>query len=293
MLSGWLTEDGGLTTAAMWLVPNPSEFSVRRWMLIGTVASILYLWHISTLSRRPRNSPCPDHGIVLRILYGLFSTWAAEKILAHALHTKRDEPQAEQVGGTVSVVTGPPELRVKVVPILGAAFGGNYAYLIWDETDLDRRAIVVDPADPYPVLRAAAEEKLNLEVLLTTHWHFDHASGNSTMAREVPGLRVVASDREVARVPAVTERLADEQRIEVGNLVITAHTVPGHTLGSAVFEISSRALPGTPSAAFTGDTLFCGGCGRLFEGSALQLHASLRRLRHRLKPDCRIFSGHE
>ena len=290
---GWIPEEGELGSAVLSLIPNPVDFSVRRWLVIGSVTWVFYLWHISTLSRRPRNSPCPDHGIVLRVLYGLFSTWVAEQILAHFLHTKRNEPQAEQVGGTQPVVLGPPQLRIKVVPILGAAFGGNYAYLIWDETDADRRAIVVDPADPYPVLRAAAEEKLNIEVLLTTHWHFDHASGNATFAREIPGLRVIASDREVARVPAATERMHDEQQIRVGSIVVTAHTVPGHTLGSVVYEVSSSALPESPSAAFTGDTLFCGGCGRLFEGSALQLHASLRRLRHRLKPDCQIFSGHE
>jgi len=226
-------------------------------------------------------------------MYGLFSTWLAERVLGHLLHTRPDEPQAEQIGGTLPSVMGPRELRIKVVPILGAAFGGNYAYLIWDEDDPYRRAIVVDPADPYPVLRAAEEERLNVEVLLTTHWHFDHSGGNATFAREVPGLRVVASDRERGRVPALTERLADEQTIAVGRLLVTAHSVPGHTLGSAVFQISSSAAPAAPHAAFTGDTLFCGGCGRLFEGSSLQLHASLRRLRTRLAPNCQVFSGHE
>lgn len=157
-------------------LPNPAAFSYKSWAMLGGLVGITYLWQISTLSRRSRNAPCPDHGSVLRVLYGLFSTWVAEKVLGNMLHTKRDEPQAEQAGGTLPVVMGPPEMRIKVVPILGQAFGGNYAYLIWDEEDPDRRAIVVDPADPYPVLRAAAEEKLNLEVLLTTHWHFDHVS---------------------------------------------------------------------------------------------------------------------
>jgi len=173
MLEAWLPAQGGVLSALVSLVPNYSEIHTGRWILFLLLAAIAYLWYISTLSRRPKNSPCPDHGTLLRVLYGLFSTWVAELVLSRLLHTKKNEPQAEQVGGTLPVVMGPPELRVKVVPILGAAFGGNYAYLIWDETDPDRRAIVVDPADPYPVLRAAAEEKLNIEVLLTTHWHFD------------------------------------------------------------------------------------------------------------------------
>ena len=123
--------------------------SLRRWGLLSLGSSLLYLWNISTLSSRRRNSdnsPCPEHGPLLRIMYGLFSTWLAERVLGHLLHTRPDEPQAEQIGGTLPSVMGPRELRIKVVPILGAAFGGNYAYLIWDEDDPDRRAIVVDPA---------------------------------------------------------------------------------------------------------------------------------------------------
>ena len=123
-----------------------------------------------------------------RVLYGLFSTRFAEWVLARMLHTRADEPQAEQLGGTTAVVMGSAELRVKVIPVLGGAFGGNYAYLVWDSTDPSKRAIAIDPADPYPVLRAAKAEGLTIELLLCTHWHFDHAGGNSTLAAEVATL---------------------------------------------------------------------------------------------------------
>jgi hydroxyacylglutathione hydrolase len=168
---------------------NPATLSLRGWFTLSVCASVIYFRHVSTLSSRPKNAPCPDHGALFRVLYGLFNTRVAEVVLGYMLHTKADEPQAEQIGGTVATIIGPRQLRIKIVPILGKAFGGNYAYLVWDERDEKRRAICVDPADPHPVMRAAAEEGLHIELLLCTHWHFDHAGGNRTMARSLPGLK--------------------------------------------------------------------------------------------------------
>ncbi len=268
--------------------------SATTYVVLGIGAYVAYLWKTSTIARPTRDRPCPPHGILLRILYAFFASNLAERILAYMLHTKSDEPQAPQVGGTLPLVVGDtPALRVKVIPILGAAFGGNYSYLVWDENDPDRRAMCVDPADPQPVLRAAADERLNLEVLLVTHWHFDHAGGNRAIRRAIPGVRIVAAAAEQARVPCANERVDDLGQVRVGSLVATAHLVPGHTLGSVVWEVRTEADPEAHAVAFTGDTLFCGGCGRLFESSATQFHDSLRRLRERLKPDCRLFSGHE
>ena len=119
------------------------------------------------------------------------------------------------MGGTTPVIMGGPSLRIKVLPILGQAFGGNYAFLVWDEADEKKRCIAVDPADPYPVLRAAQvrkigcsdkpppafqeeepppalqEEGLEIDVVLTTHWHFDHSGGNNTLAQLLPGVHVI------------------------------------------------------------------------------------------------------
>jgi len=279
-----------LLDAVPWASEPPSW---RACALFAAAFGVLYLRQISTLSRKPQNSPCPEHGTVFRVLYGLFSTQLATFLLSRMLHTKRNEPQDEQLGGTMPVVLGSHELRIKVIPILGGAFGGNYAYLAWDEADAERRAIAIDPADPYPVLRAAKEEGLQIDLLLCTHWHFDHAGGNSIMAKELPGLKVVAAAAEKARVPAATIRLGDLEEMRMGRIQIIAHEVPGHTLGSMVFELRNVAAPEQPAAAFTGDTLFCGGCGKLFEASANQMHASLARLTSRLARNARIFSGHE
>ena len=216
------------------------------------MATIVYLRRVSTLSRRPNDTPCPDHGVILRVLYGFFHTrlaemvrvipsnlrphihatlpitppeprdaqWptlaAAAQLLGYMLHTKANEPQAEQIGGTIATTIGPSRLRIKIVPILGAAFGGNYAYVIWDEQDEQRRAICVDPADPHPVLRAAKEEGLTIVMVLCTHWHFDHSGGNRTLARLLPGLKVVAGAAEKAPVPALNAPMADLEETRVG-----------------------------------------------------------------------------
>jgi hydroxyacylglutathione hydrolase len=105
--------------------------------------------------------------------------------------------------------------------------------------------------------------------------------------------QVVAGAQERAPVPALNTRMGDLEELALGDLRVIAHAVPGHTLGSTVFEVRSRTDDQLPAAAFTGDTVFCGGCGQLFEGSSLQLHASLQRLSSRLRADCNLFPGHE
>ena len=97
----------------------------RRKLIASVVGGALYCRAISTLSKQPRDSPCPPFGETFRIMYGLFQTWLAELVLGYFLQTKWGEPQAEQLGGTTPVVGGTPELRIKIVPILGGAVGGT------------------------------------------------------------------------------------------------------------------------------------------------------------------------
>lgn len=279
---------------AYWFAPAGSLTRVGYSLLVAVGSTLLYAYTQSTLARRPRNAPCPDFGAIFRAVYGLFGMRIAEVVLGHFNWTRADEDQAKQVGGTRAHTVGEPELRVKMLPILGELFGGNYAFLIWDESDPEKRAIAVDPADPVPVQRAAKAEGLNIKMVLTTHWHFDHAGGNRALARAIPGLEVVAGAGERQITPAVTKKLRDLEEMRLGGITVRAHAVPGHTYGSTVFEVFSKASPaGTPSNAFTGDTLFCGGCGALFECSAKTLHASLAALVSRLPLATRIFPGHE
>ena len=151
-----------------------------------------------------------------------------------------------------------PELRIKIVPILGGAFGGNYSYIIWDgaapAVGGKRPCIVVDPADPFPVYVASRAEGLQIEVCLCSHWHFDHAGGNRALARRVPGLQVVGGAGDFARTPAATRQVRDLEELTLGRIWMRAHAVPGHTRGSVVWEVGTSADADAPTAAFTGDT---------------------------------------
>ena len=108
----------------LWLVEGTSlaSLSIPGWIGLSLCASLAYLYQRSTLSRRPRDMPCPQHGTVFRILYSLFSTRFAEALLAYMLHTKKTAEQAAQcsVAQIVPASTmGSSDLRVKIVPVLG------------------------------------------------------------------------------------------------------------------------------------------------------------------------------
>lgn len=280
-----------LSTRALGVIAG---LSYRSWFGLLIASALSYCYRISTVAQPNRDSPCVAFGRVFGLLYGLFQTDLAHFVLGYIAFTKEGEAQSEEASFNTDVTTtGPPEMRIQLVPILGSLFGGNYAFLIWDDDDPKRHAIAVDPADPHVVLAAARKERLDVQIVLTTHWHFDHSAGNKTMKRHLPHCEVVASAAERGRTPAVTKRLLDLEEMTCGRLTVRGHAVPGHTRGSMVFEIFSRAAPHAPSAAFTGDTLFCGGCGALFESSAATFHTSLSTLVHRLPTQTLLFPGHE
>jgi hydroxyacylglutathione hydrolase len=172
---------------------------------------------------------------------------------------------------------------VDVVPI--PLLSDNYGYLLIGPDGT--RAAVVDCSDAGPVLREAARRGLRLEAILSTHHHYDHVGGNDDAARAVPGLRVLGSEIDRTRVPALTEGLADGDALEVAGLRGRALFIPAHTSGHLAYIFED----GAPSV-FSGDTLFAAGCGRLFEGSPAQMMSSLGKLA--ALPDAtRVYCGHE
>ncbi|MCC6748653.1 MAG: hydroxyacylglutathione hydrolase [Deltaproteobacteria bacterium] len=168
-------------------------------------------------------------------------------------------------------------MRVVTVPILS----DNYSYLvICDET---RRAAVVDPGEADPIRRALRDEGVELEAILCTHHHGDHVAAVEAFSQE-GRCRVYGPASEGGRLPALSHPLEDGGEVAVGRLRGRVMATPGHTLGSAVYLFEG--------AVFTGDTLFGGGCGRLFEGDAPTLYASLQRLAA-LPPETELYFGHE
>ena len=148
------------------------------------------------------------------------------------------------------------------------AFSDNYLWLLHDE----HHAMVVDPGQSEPVLQALQERGLQLQAILVTHHHADHVGGVQAL-REATGAAVYGPARE--RIPAPFTPLAQGDRVDVLGLGFDVIDVPGHTAGHIAYYCSTA--PEAP-ILFCGDTLFSGGCGRLFEGTPAQMQASLAQL---------------
>ena len=155
---------------------------------------------------------------------------------------------------------------MKLIPL--PAFQDNYLWVLHDGT----RALVVDPGDAQPVLACLQRDRLQLEAILVTHHHPDHIGGLDAL-RDATGAAVYGPARE--RIPEPLTRVAQGDVVNVLGLAFEVLDVPGHTPGHVA--VLSPAVDGRP-LLFCGDTLFSGGCGRLFEGTPAQMLASLDKL---------------
>jgi hydroxyacylglutathione hydrolase len=162
------------------------------------------------------------------------------------------------------------------------AFSDNYIWMLHD----GQRAVVVDPGESAPVINALDLHKLQLAAILVTHHHADHVGGVDALRSRLQG-PVYGPRRE--RIPQPFVPLDDGNMVEVLGLRFEVIDVPGHTSGHiAYFTEDGGAEP----ILFCGDTLFSGGCGRLFEGTPAQMHHSLSRLAN-LPGTTRVCCAHE
>lgn len=168
-----------------------------------------------------------------------------------------------------------------VVPI--PCLSDNYAYLVFHPEGAGD-CVVVDPSEAAPVEDEIARRGLKLGAILNTHHHWDHVGGNLEL-KERHRVPIYAHRSDSARVPGVTQLLDDGDEFEVAGLRFSVLHVPGHTSGALAYRCGN--------ACFTGDTLFCGGCGRLFEGSPEQMHHSLNVVLGGLPDETLVYTGHE
>lgn len=166
-------------------------------------------------------------------------------------------------------------LDVHAIP----AFTDNYLWLLSRGGD----AVIVDPGDAAPVLQALEQRKLKLTAILITHWHPDHIGGINQLLQRSP-VPVYGPRAEFSRIPQLTHPLDDGDAVTVLGQTFEVLAVPGHTLGHIAYYADQQL--------FCGDTLFSAGCGRLFEGTPEQMHASLKRLAA-LPSQTQVYCTHE
>ena len=168
-------------------------------------------------------------------------------------------------------------LDIAIVPCLS----DNYAYLVHDgEAGL---CAVVDPSEAPPVEKALAARGWKLTHILNTHHHFDHTGGNLPL-KESTAARVVGPEKDRERIPGIDEGVEEGTGWRFGARKVGVLEIPAHTRAHIAFIFDD--------AAFTGDTLFAMGCGRLFEGTPEMMWKSLSKLM--TLPDAtRIYCGHE
>ena len=135
------------------------------------------------------------------------------------------------------------------------------------------------------MLNAAERLGVTVTAVLSTHHHYDHVGGNEEIARRIP-VRVYGNAEDRERIPAITDGLAENDSVSIGQSTAQIILVPAHTTGHIAYYFEAE------NAVFTGDTLFAAGCGRLFEGEPAQMMASLRRLSE-LPDQTKVYFGHE
>jgi hydroxyacylglutathione hydrolase len=171
---------------------------------------------------------------------------------------------------------------IKIEPI--PAFDDNYIWCLYD--DQSRKAVVVDPGDANPVIDFLSEKSIDLAGIFITHHHFDHTGGIDALLEnnDIPVYGPVNN-----AIPQISQPLTDQDTLNVLGIDFEVISVPGHTLDHISLYSSGSSLG---PLVFCGDTLFAGGCGRIFEGNPAMMFNSLSKLA-KLPSETKVYCTHE
>ena len=166
-------------------------------------------------------------------------------------------------------------LSVEIIPVLR----DNYSYFIRDKKT--KVSGIVDPASAEPILRFLGDKKL--DYILNTHHHWDHTNGNIEIKKNKRA-QIIGAIADKHRIPGID--IPVENQFKFGNYTVEVLLIPGHTFGHIAFFFREDKI------LFCGDTLFIGGCGKIFEGTIKQMYESLKLIKQ-LPDETIIYCGHE
>lgn len=171
-------------------------------------------------------------------------------------------------------------LQIERIP----TFGDNYTYLaICDET---KAAAIIDAPEDAPVIARVEATGADVKFILSTHHHMDHSMANPVLAERY-GAPVYGHISDAERMPGMTHGVDEGNEIQVGNQKARVLFIPSHTTGHIAYYFEEAG------AVFTGDMLFAGGCGRLFEGDAQMMYDALCVKLAALPNKTLVYCGHE
>ena len=160
------------------------------------------------------------------------------------------------------------------------AFQDNYIWLIHN----DQNSIIVDPGDAEPVINALERKNLNLVAILITHHHADHIGGVMALQEKYPHIKIFAPQKDKYDFVNISLKNGDEINIPELQINYKIIEIPGHTQGHIAYYDMENL--------FCGDTLFAGGCGKIFDGTHEQMYNSLKKI-SALPKDTKIYCAHE
>lgn len=169
------------------------------------------------------------------------------------------------------------------------ALSDNYIFLLHEPQQ--NIAAVVDPAEAEPVLKQLTALEAKLVAIFNTHHHSDHVGGNRQLLRAFENVTVYGGVEDKGRIPGQQVFLQEGDRVQFANRTAEVFFVPGHTRAHIAYYFPSTVESET-GELFCGDTLFAGGCGRLFEGTPTQMVDSLSKLKN-LPDNTRVWCAHE